>query len=152
MPLNKQPLELLPLLSRIVRQREARILEAGLTLNLRGDAGRKIAGDAAQLTRAFTNLLDNAIAATAPDGRITIEIKPLANGARVTIADTGAGMTQPELARAIEGLRTSGDGTVTERRQGLGLPLARRLIEGHGGTLELASRKGAGTTATVVLP
>ena len=152
MPLNKQPLELLPLLSKIVRQREERITDAGLTLNLRGDAGRKLDADAAQLRRAFAHLLDNAIAATPPEGRITVEIKPLNQGARITIADTGRGMTQPELARALEGLRASGDGLMMERRQGLGLPLARRLIEAHGGTLELASRKAAGTTVTITLP
>lgn len=153
MPLNKQPLELLPLLAAIVRQREGRILEGGLTLNLRGDTGHKLEADAGQLRRAFAHLLDNAIAATPPDGTITIEIKPgPQDGVRVTVADTGRGMTQPELARALEGLRTSGDGMVLERRQGLGLPLARRLIEAHGGTLELASRKGSGTTATVTLP
>lgn len=152
MPLNKRPLELMALLSKIVRQREERILERGLTLNLRGDAGRKIEGDAAQLKRAFAHLLDNAIAATPPSGRITIEIKPFHEGAKVTLVDTGAGMTQAELARALEGLRTSNDGLVMERRQGLGIPLARRLIDAHGGTLELASRKGSGTTATVTLP
>ncbi|WP_133365176.1 PAS domain-containing sensor histidine kinase [Qipengyuania sediminis] len=152
MPLNKQPLELHPLLSNLVRAREAVILSGGLTLNLRGDAGRKIAADAAQLARAFAHLLDNAIAATPAGGRITIEIRAAGQGAKVTITDTGTGMTQPELARALEGLRTSGDGLVTERRQGLGLPLARRLIESHGGTLDLKSRKGAGTTATVTLP
>lgn len=152
MPLNKRPLDLMALLSKIVRQREGRILDAGLTLNLRGDAGRQLEADAAQLQRAFAHLLDNAIAATPPNGRITIEIKPLAQGTRVTIADSGAGMTQAELARALEGLRTNGDGLVMERRQGLGLPLARRLIDAHGGTLELASRKGSGTTATVTLP
>ena len=152
MPLNKRPLDLMALLSKIVRQREGRILDAGLTLNLRGDAGRKLEADAAQLQRAFGHLLDNAIAATPPNGRITIEIKPLQQGTRITIADTGTGMTQAELARALEGLRTSTDGTVMERRQGLGLPLARRLIDAHEGTLELASRKGSGTTATVTLP
>lgn len=152
MPLNKQPIELLPLLSKIVRQREDRILAGGLTLNLRDDAGRRIEADTAQLRRAFAHLLDNAIAATPPDGRIAIEIKPLGERTRVTIADSGIGMTQHEAARALEGLRTSGDGMMMERRQGLGLPLARRLVEAHGGTLEIASRKGAGTTVTVVLP
>lgn len=160
MPLNKQPMDLQPLLSSLVRQREPAILSAGLTLNLRGDAGRKLSADAAQLQRAFAHLLDNAIAATPAGGRITIEIRPLtkgasqgvASGVRVTIVDTGAGMTQAELARALEGLRTNDDGLVLERRQGLGLPLARRLIESHGGTLELKSRKGVGTTVNVVLP
>lgn len=152
MPLNKQPIDLLPLLAKIVRQRETAILDAGLTLNLRGDAGRKIEADSSQLHRAFSHLLDNAVAATGRDGRITIEIKPVREGTRVTIADSGVGMTQHEQARALEGLRTSRDGMVMERRQGLGLPLARRLIEAHGGTLELVSRKGAGTTVTVTLP
>lgn len=152
MPLHKRPLDLMALLSKIVRQREGRILDAGLTLNLRGDAGRQLEADAAQLQRAFAHLLDNAIAATPPNGRITIEIKPHQDGTRVTIADSGSGMTQAELARALEGLRTNGDGMVLERRQGLGLPLARRLFDAHGGTLELASRKGSGTTATVTLP
>lgn len=152
MPLNKQPVDLMQLLSRIVRQREERIVESGLTLNLRGDAGHALAADASQLRRVFGHLLDNAIAATPPQGRITIEIKPHGQGARVTFADSGSGMTQAELARALEGLRTNGDGLVMERRQGLGLPLARRLVEAHGGKLELASRKGVGTTATIVLP
>ena len=152
MPLNKRPLELQPLLAKIVRQREARIIEAGLTLNLRGEADERLEADAAQLQRAFAHLLDNAITATPPGGRITIEIKPLQQGVKVTIADSGKGMTQAELARALEGLRASGDGMMLERRQGLGLPLARRLIEAHGGQIELKSRKGAGTTITVTLP
>lgn len=152
MPLNKQPLDLLQLLSKIVRLREARIIEGGLTLNLRGNAGRDVDADAAQIRRVFGHLLDNAIAATAQQGRITVEIKPYNRGAQVVISDTGSGMTQHELARALEGLRSSGDGAILERRQGLGLPLARRLVEAHGGTLQLASRKGVGTTATVILP
>lgn len=152
MPLNKAPIELLHVIAAVVRQREERILGAGLTLDLRGDERHRIAADASQLRRAIGHLLDNAIAATGTGGRIAIEIKPQGGGARVTMADTGQGMTQHELARALEGLRTIGDGTVLERRQGLGLPLARRLIEAHGGTLELASRKGVGTTATISLP
>ena len=152
MPLHKQPIDLLPLLSRLVRQREERILEAGLTLNLRGDAGRKVDADASQLGRALGHLLDNALAATPRDGRIAIDIKPVEAGLRVTIADTGRGMAQAEMARALEGLRASGEGGAVERRQGLGLPLARRLIEAHGGSFEIVSRPGAGTTVTVVLP
>ncbi len=151
MPLNKQPVDLMGLLAKLVRQRESRILEAGLTLNLRGEAD-EIDADAAQLRRVFGHLIDNAVAATPAEGRIAIDIKPHGNGAFVTIVDTGQGMTQAELARALEGLRASGDSGTLERRQGLGLPLARRLIEAHGGTLELVSRKGAGTTVTVTLP
>ena len=55
------------------------------------------------------------------------------------------------LVRAQGGLTPSKDGT-PERRTGLGIPLARQLIEAHDGTLDIASRKGAGTTATIRLP
>lgn len=153
MPLNRQPIALVPLLAAIARQREAEILEGGLTLNLRGDAGQTIEADAGHIRRAFAHLLDNAIAATSSGGTITVDVKSAQpSGVRVTVVDTGKGMTQAELARALEGLRANGDGMVLERRQGLGLPLARRLIEAHGGRLELASRKGSGTTVTVTLP
>ena len=56
------------------------------------------------------------------------------------------------LARALDGLKVSADGRAVERRQGLGLPLVRQLVEAHGGTLELMSEPGLGTSAIVVLP
>jgi signal transduction histidine kinase len=67
------------------------------------------------------------------------------------IADNGRGMTSQELVRAQGGLKPAKDGA-PERRTGLGIPLARQLIEAHDGTLEIVSRKGAGTTATIRLP
>ena len=49
-------------------------------------------------------------------------------------------------------LKTGPDGKTADRRQGIGLPLARQLIAAHGGTLELVSEPGQGTTATITLP
>jgi signal transduction histidine kinase len=60
-------------------------------------------------------------------------------------------MTSKELARAQGGVKPAGEGA-PERRTGLGIPLARQLIAAHDGTLEIVSRKGAGTTATIRLP
>ena len=56
------------------------------------------------------------------------------------------------LARALEGIRMAPGGKGIERRQGLGIPLARQLIEAHDGTLDIQSRKNGGTTATITLP
>lgn len=73
------------------------------------------------------------------------------SGARIVVSDNGEGMKPSELARALDGYRLPGaDGSAGKR--GLGLPLARQLIEAHGGRLEIQSEKGAGTTATVLLP
>lgn len=152
MPLAKEKFELLPFVTQIVRKRESAIVDAGLTLDLRGDPGKSVKADPQQLRRAVAHLLDNAIAATPREGKILVDIKRKKGVTRITISDNGKGMSQHELARALEGIRPTNDGKGIERRQGLGIPLARQLVEAHDGTLEIVSRKGVGTTATIVLP
>lgn len=155
LPIRKERLDLLEFLTTLVREREAAIIEAGLSLDLKGRRGRIVEGDPRQLGRALGNLIDNAITGTPEGGRIVIEIRKAPEGAdhamEISIADNGRGMTSQELARAQGGLAPGKDGT-PERRTGLGIPLARQLIEAHDGTLEIVSRKGAGTTAIIRLP
>jgi signal transduction histidine kinase len=154
LPISKERLDVLDLLTALVREREAAIIAAGLSLDLKGRRGRVITADPRQLGRALGNLIDNAVAGTPDGGRIVIEIRKAVDGAEwtveISIADNGRGMTAQELARLQGGLKPSEGGP--ERRNGLGIPLARQLIAGHDGTLEIVSRKGAGTTATIRLP
>tara|TARA_Y100000780_G_C13664703_1_gene410060 strand:- start:212 stop:1768 length:1557 start_codon:yes stop_codon:yes gene_type:complete len=152
MPLRKTKLELMPFVTQIVRKQEDRILEGGLTLDLRGDPGKTITADPQQLRRAISQLLDNAINGTPRGGRILIDIGRKRGETKIVISDNGRGMSQHELARALEGIRMSADGKGIERRHGLGIPLARQLVEAHGGTLEIHSRKNGGTTASITLP
>ena len=153
LPLAQEEFELLPFARALAADRASRIAAAGLTLDLRGDksAGR-ITGDRRRLGRAIGHLIDNAIAATPPGGRVLVELGSHKGKARVIISDNGAGMDPATLARALEGIKVSADGKGVERRQGLGLPLARQLIEAHGGTFELLSEPGQGTAAIVELP
>ena len=103
--------------------------------------------DDASLKQVWLNLLQNALEASAEGGRIRVALAVEGGRARVTIADEGAGMTPDVLARV-------GEPFFTTRAQGtgLGVHLSRQLIQGAGGTLELTSRPGAGTTLQVVLP
>jgi signal transduction histidine kinase len=73
-------------------------------------------------------------------------------GARIVVSDNGPGMDATALARALGGLKVGPEGKASERRQGIGLPLARQLIEAHGGRFELMSEPGQGTAAVVELP
>lgn len=152
LPIAKERIELLPFVTRIVREREQAITQGGLSLDLRGGAGGKLDADPRQLGRALGHLLDNAIAATPSGGKILVEVGKPKGIARIVISDNGRGMAKDELSRALDGLRKSMDGKGLERRQGLGIPLARQLVEAHGGTLEIVSRKGDGTTATIIIP
>jgi signal transduction histidine kinase len=155
LPIRKERTDLLDFLTKLVREREEAIIAAGLSLDLKGRRGRVVEADPRQMGRAIGNLLDNAITGTPEGGRIVIDLHKAPEGAEwaieIVIADNGRGMTAQELARAQGGLKPAKDGA-PERRTGLGIPLARQLIEAHDGTLELASRKGAGTTATIRLP
>lgn len=154
LPVAREAVALFPLLTEVVKERAERLTEAQLTLDLRGsDAIGTVTGDARRLRRAFGHLVDNAIAATAPGGRILVDCARRPDRkVQVVVSDNGRGMEPAQLARALEGLTMAPDGRNIERRTGLGLPLVRQLIEAHQGTIELMSEPGQGTSAVIVLP
>ncbi|HQT75643.1 MAG: hypothetical protein B7Z80_05730 [Rhodospirillales bacterium 20-64-7] len=114
----------------------------------------EVLGDRTRLLQVLINLLSNAVKFTPRGGTIAFDVDTTAQGEVVfTITDTGVGMTGPEIDIALQpfgqvdnAANRSAEGT------GLGLPLARRLTELHGGRLEIRSSKGAGTRVTVTLP
>ncbi|MBH5322814.1 PAS domain-containing sensor histidine kinase [Aurantiacibacter sediminis] len=152
LPIAREDLDVLSFMTHLVRSREEALDAKNITLDLRGDkSAGTVKADRRQLGRALGNLLDNAIAATPESGRILVALTRRKSGVKMVISDNGEGMKPSELARALDGYRLAGsDGK--DGKRGLGLPLARQLIEAHGGRLEIQSEKGAGTTATVLLP
>tara|TARA_A100001391_G_scaffold48774_6_gene29103 strand:+ start:18082 stop:20424 length:2343 start_codon:yes stop_codon:yes gene_type:complete len=153
LPMAQDEIGLFSFLTRIVREREEAIEAKSITLDLRGDrSAGSITGDARQLARAVGNVLDNAIAATGTKGRVLVGLQRRKSGVQIVISDNGAGMKPSELARALDGFRRPGTGEDKSGKRGLGLPLARQLIEAHNGRLEIQSEKGVGTTATIFLP
>lgn len=153
LPLAQEEIELLPFVTRLVEERSTAVREAGIALDLRGDKGAgRLIGDRRRLGRAVGHLIDNALAATPRGGRILVELSGRKGKAQIVVSDNGPGMDPATLARALEGIKVSADGKTVERRQGLGLPLARQLIEAHGGTLQLISEPRQGTAAIVELP
>ncbi|MDN3645610.1 PAS-domain containing protein [Pontixanthobacter aestiaquae] len=146
LPLNKKRLDLMPFVTDVVRSREQVISDGGITLDLRGSkASGKIEADKRQLGRAIGQLLDNAIAATPSGGKILVDLSKQKGVAQIVISDNGTGMSKDELKRAMAGQNDT-------KKQGLGIPLARQLVESHGGTLEIHSRQGEGTAAVIQLP
>ena len=135
----------------IAPQAEARGIS--LALDLPADLPA-VRADEARLRQVLLNLLSNAVKFTPDDGAIRVQVQLEPAGAlRVSVIDTGIGMAPHETEIALERFRQVDD-TVTKRfgGTGLGLPIAKELLVMHGGTLEIVSTPGAGTTVHMRLP
>ena len=157
LPLKKEEIELMPFVRSVVEERAGRLEKAGLELDLQAKGlPRPITGDRKRLGRAIGHLVDNAIAASRRGQRILVQVAsrktPQGEVAQILVQDKGSGLDSRSLTRALDGMKVSADGKSVERRQGLGLPLARQLVEAHGGSLKLESEPGRGTSAIVELP
>ena len=141
-------------------------LEDALTL-VRSEATRKrltlglevaaevglVEADPAKLKQILYNLLSNAIKFTPEGGRVTVRGQRVGSLVEVAVADTGIGI-RPADQQRIFGEFEQVDSAYARQVQGtgLGLPLTRRLVELHGGTLTLESAEGKGSTFTFTLP
>jgi PAS domain S-box-containing protein len=113
-----------------------------------------LAVDPRRLAQAMGNLLANALKFTPPDGAVRVAARlERDGGVALMIEDTGIGMAPETIAAALEPFRQL-DGTLSRRFEGagLGLSIAKSLVELHGGGLEIVSAVGAGTTVTLRLP
>ncbi|HLI11254.1 MAG TPA: ATP-binding protein [Alphaproteobacteria bacterium] len=110
--------------------------------------------DHKRLKQIFLNLLTNALKYTPAGGRITVTAAVDGEGRPViSVADTGIGIAEEDLPKVLQAFaQVENESNRRSQGTGLGLPLTKRLVELHGGTLELTSRVGAGTTAIVRLP
>jgi signal transduction histidine kinase len=100
------------------------------------------------------NLIDNAVKYTPPGGRVEVEVRKRGengNGALLRVRDTGPGIPTDELPRIFDRL-FRGDTSRTERGLGLGLSLVKAVVEAHGGTVDVVSEPGRGSSFTVSLP
>jgi signal transduction histidine kinase len=101
------------------------------------------------LRRVLENLIGNAMESLdGREGQVTVSTEPAAaGGVRITVADTGRGMSREELDHAFDDFFTTKPGGT-----GLGLSIARRLVLDLGGTLRIQTEPGVGTRAVVELP
>jgi signal transduction histidine kinase len=106
-----------------------------------------------ELTRLFTNLLENAARHTPADGKIVVTLKRAGGMAMVTVQDTGTGVAPEHLAHLGERFYRIDSARNREAGgSGLGLSICKSIVEAHRGTLTFASKLGEGTRVTVSLP
>ncbi|MEW6718609.1 MAG: GAF domain-containing sensor histidine kinase [Chloroflexota bacterium] len=111
-----------------------------------------VRGDRPKLKQAFLNLLNNAIKYNRPNGSITIEVITTPTSVRIMFQDTGWGIPEKDLPHIFEKFYRGGNIQDKVSGTGLGLTITKRIIDYHGGHIEVRSQHGVGTNFIVRLP
>jgi len=146
------PVEALNRTMRMFRQRAS---ELGVDLSVRvRDDLPWILADARLFNQVTINLTSNALKFTPEGGKVTVELGLAANGdLALSVQDTGIGIKQEDIARVFEPfVQVEGAMSRSHSGTGLGLPLVRKIMELHGGSIELESELGKGTKAIATFP
>jgi two-component system sensor histidine kinase VicK len=114
----------------------------------------RILGDRDGLHAALYNLVENAIKYSKPEGgQVTIRLEEEEDRLRVTVTDEGIGIPEEDLPHVFEtAYRAANTGSIRRRGSGLGLAIAKRMVEHHGGGIQVSSRLGVGSEFTFDLP
>jgi signal transduction histidine kinase len=153
--LHAEVLELHDIVNRSCRLVAEKAHNGGISLDVRvAEDLPPILADGLRMKQVLLNLLSNAVKFTPSGGRVAVSARVRdGNGLEIEVADTGIGMRPEEIPTALEPFRQI-DNSTTRRYEGtgLGLPLAKRLVELHGGVLEIESQPGQGTTVRFRIP
>ena len=106
-------------------------------------------GDKNRLRQVFINVIDNAIKYTDPGGSVDISVEKGTSTMSIIVSDTGIGIAEADLPKVKAKFYKANS---TRRGRGIGLAVADEIISMHGGTLDIASELGKGTTVTITLP
>jgi signal transduction histidine kinase len=135
----------------LIRERAARH-DLGLDLELDSRVG-DLVGDERKVRQVLLNLLSNAVKFTPPGGRVVVAAAPANGMVEISVRDTGIGIAPEDHEAIFEEFRQVGTDYARKREgTGLGLSLAKRFVELHGGRIWVKSEVGKGSTFTFTLP
>lgn len=148
-----EPVDLLALVEDVVCLQQPQATGRNVTIRTRLPAEKPpVLGDSGRLKQVLLNLVSNAIKYNVEGGRIILELLVREGEVRLAIIDTGKGIAPENLERLFERFYRVPDSEGYSEGTGLGLSIARKILEEHGGRIQVESEVGRGTTFTCVLP
>ncbi|MDE2455662.1 MAG: PAS domain-containing protein, partial [Burkholderiales bacterium] len=145
-----EPVALAPLVQQVLPQLEALRREHRVEIET-GPLDAVVRGDPARLRQVLVNLLSNAVKYNRPGGRVTVEARRGAGRVRLSVADNGRGMTAQQIEHLFEPFNRLGVADEPIEGTGIGLAIAKALVERMGGTVQVQSRVGAGSCFELTL-
>jgi two-component system OmpR family sensor kinase len=147
--LEPKPMDLSETALRTVRSFQRREMERSFVVEQPGPV--PLTADEGRIEQVLVNLLDNAVRHTSPGGHITVRVATENGRALVSVADDGEGIAPEHLPHLFDRFYRVGPAGHS-LRLGFGLPIVKRVVEGHGGTVTVESQPGRGTCFRVSLP
>lgn len=150
---KRETLALADVLERVLSLLKVQADEKGITCILEIRHRPLVRANPDQMTQLWTNLISNGIRYTPPGGEIRVILDEQEGWAIGTVEDSGIGIAPEDRLRIFEEFyRTPQAKELEPHGTGLGLPLVKRIVEGHGGTIEIESELGKGSHFTFRLP
>lgn len=152
--LDKAPTDLVPLLMSILKEQAAGFAEREQRTTFKHTAPSVVASvDNRRIRMVLENLIDNASKYTNNGKRITVELSQRDTEVQISITDEGVGIAAADLSHLFQKFsRLNNQMSVLVGGSGLGLYWAKKIVDLHGGSINVASRSGKGSTFTVTLP
>ncbi|TKB11316.1 nitrogen regulation protein NR(II) [Desulforhopalus sp. IMCC35007] len=145
--LNFEKIDIKAMVGKTVALLEQDFVEKRISLVHKYDESTELYGDTDLLIQTLMNLLKNSIQATPPGGQVSLNISCDKEMCRISVSDTGSGMSEETKSRMFDPFYTT-----KKSGTGLGLAVSHRIVERHNGYFEINSVVNAGTTITIVLP
>lgn len=152
--LTIEPVDLTHLLANVVAAARDTARRRAVELVEESDRETVVAGDAVRLRQVFANLVHNALRHTPRGGTVRLAVETRDDAwARVTVTDTGEGIAAEHLPHIFDRFyRTDRARSRESGGTGLGLAICKHFVEAHGGSIEVTSEPGRGSTFVIVLP
>lgn len=148
--LSRSPVDVLQVAEEVVREAMATVANKPITLEVEGPGGHYAFADKRRVRQILTNLVSNATKFTIR-GSVIVRVDARGSFVVLTVKDTGPGIPREQTAAIFEEYRQLGDAR-SRGGTGLGLAITKRLVLMHGGTIDVTSEMGRGSTFTVSLP
>ena len=151
LPLYRRVVAAADLLDDVVTRFLPQAMDAGITLKATADAS-PINVDPDRLAAVLSNLVANALRHTPSGGRVSLIASAMPDGIALTVSDTGEGIAADDLPHIFDRFWRGDRARGRTAGAGLGLAIARQLVLAHGGTIDVRSAPGEGTTFAIFLP
>jgi signal transduction histidine kinase len=151
--LNLKPVAVAEMLDAVCTEFKVKAKQKKISIEVDGKEEKALVkGDEGRLRQVFAILLDNALRYSNAGGKVQVDLERENGEVRVRFRDHGIGLTEVEADLAFERFYRGAQAEEHARGTGLGLPVAKAIVEAHKGTISLEGKPGEGATATVVLP